>query len=78
MLILIISSKSYSIGSSGSKKPNFSILKKILKESDIKSSLIIKIDDDVTLNLENVVAKLAVTLITIISAISTFSLEILF
>ena len=73
-----MSSKSYSIGNSKSKKSNSSTLKEILKRSiDIKPLLIIKIDDNMRLSLKNAVAKLAATLVAMISAISAFSLEIL-
>ncbi len=70
--------KPYSIGSSGSKKLNFSILKVFFKGSDIKPLFIVEIDGDITLSLKNIVAKLAITLIIMISIIFAFSLEILF
>ena len=38
---------------------------------------LVEIDDDVRLSLKNAVAKLAATLVVIISTISTFSLAIL-
>ena len=77
MLVFITFFELYSIGSSGSKKFNFSVLKEVLGGSDAESSFVVKIDGGVTLSLENIIAKLAVTLVIIISAISVFSLEIL-
>jgi len=61
----------------GSKKFNFSALKEVLEESDAEPLLIVGVDGGVMLSLENAVAKLAATLVAIISAIFVFSLEIL-
>ncbi len=77
MPVLTTSPEPYSIGSSGSKKSNSSALKEVLEGSDTESLLVIEVDGGVMLSLENAVAKLAVTLVIIISAISAFSLEIL-
>jgi len=53
-------------------------LKKVLEGLiDINPLLVIGVDGGVKLNLKNAVAKLAVTVVVIISAISIFSLAIL-
>jgi len=71
--------KLYSIGSLKSKNPNFSTLKEFFKGSlDVEPSVVIKVENGVKLNLKKIVAKLAVILIIIIFAISTFFLKILF
>jgi len=77
LLVLITFFEPYSIESSGSKKSNSSVLKEILEGSDVELLLVVEIDGGVTLSLENVVAKLAATLVAMISTIFVFSLAIL-